>query len=114
MASIDDAGLLSPTLLEGGYIDEVDPMSTMSNLVDAMLVFACGLMIALVTYWNVDISAVTEVLREDQIAEVQTPEEVDEQLRASDGTAYIDLGRVYMDPTTGKYYMVTGGDREES
>lgn len=100
-------GLDSGGLRSGWSEEESDPMASMANLADVMLVFACGLMMALITYWNVDISTVTEMLREDQIAEVQTPEEMTEQLTASDGTSYIDMGKVYMDPTTGKYYMLS-------
>lgn len=102
-----ETGLSSKGLRSGWGEEESDPMSSMANLADVMLVFACGLMMALITYWNVDISTVTEMLREDQVAEVQSPEEITEQLMASDGTSYIDMGKVYMDPTTGKYYMLS-------
>ena len=91
------------------FTDDVDPMSTIANLADVMLVFACGLMMALITYWNVDISTVTEMLKEDEIAEVQSPEHINDELKANDGTSYIDMGRIYLDPTTGKYYMITEG-----
>ena len=34
--------------------EDVNPMESVVNIVDAMLVFACGLMLSLVIYWNVD------------------------------------------------------------
>ncbi|MBQ5581590.1 MAG: DUF2149 domain-containing protein [Clostridia bacterium] len=34
---------------------EGSPMESIANIVDVMLVFACGLLLALVTVWNVDI-----------------------------------------------------------
>ncbi len=39
--------------------EDINPMDGMANLADMMLVFACGLMLALITYWNVDVSGVT-------------------------------------------------------
>ena len=41
--------------------EDVDPMSSMSNIGDVMLVFACGLMVALVVAWNVDLAQFTQV-----------------------------------------------------
>ena len=36
--------------------EEVDAMSGLANLSDVMLVFACGLMAAVILNWNVDLS----------------------------------------------------------
>ena len=36
--------------------EEVDAMSGLANLSDVMLVFACGLMAAVIQNWNVDLS----------------------------------------------------------
>ena len=36
--------------------ESVDPMNYVSNLSDAMLVLAVGMMLALIVHWNVDIS----------------------------------------------------------
>ena len=36
--------------------ESVDPMQYLSNLSDAMLVLAVGMMLALIVHWNVDIS----------------------------------------------------------
>ena len=36
--------------------ESVDPMNYVSNLSDAMLVLAVGMVLALIVHWNVDIS----------------------------------------------------------
>lgn len=87
-----------------------DPMAGLSNLADVMLVFACGLMLALVTYWNLDLPTITE-LDSSQMEEVADVEEmVDEALSSS--SAYTELGTVFQDPATGKLYMMTQTDED--
>jgi len=77
------------------------------NIVDAMLVFACGLMLSLVIYWNVDLhnkDLVPVAKGEDmtQVAGIQN------QLgdNADDQGLYEKLGTVYVDPVSGKMYLV--------
>lgn len=84
--------------------EEVDPMSSMANLADVMLVFACGLMMALVTLFNVDFTAFSE-LEDDQMEAIEEPGDLPEEL-LSGGSAYVEKGMVYQDPSTGKYYML--------
>ena len=43
------------TLRRSRMFEEEDPTSGLSNLADCMLVLACGLMVALVVAWNVDL-----------------------------------------------------------
>lgn len=97
---------LSSSLIDAEPDEDVDPMSSVANLVDVMLVFACGLMMALVLAWNVDISRVQEAVPTDQLGEVDDVTNLDEQLRDSDGTSYVNMGSAWMDPETGKYYIV--------
>lgn len=87
--------------------DTSSPMENVANLVDAMLVFACGLMLALITRYNVNL----------QILDVQTMTEVtDVEIMEQDpnsesaGSAYNELGMVYQDPETGTMYLITGTD----
>jgi hypothetical protein len=86
--------------------EDADPRIGLVNLADVMLVFACGLMLALVSYWNLDISAMQEVVKADEITEVSDVEQMQDQLSAG-GTGYTELGMVYQDPMTGKLYMLT-------
>ena len=95
---------------------EEDPMAGTSNLVDAMLVIAVGLLIFVVISWNMqsvvfqdnqnpqsqavqDSSQVTEV-SEGQVLN-ETPDTSD-----SSGQGYMEMGKVYKDPSTGKLIMV--------
>lgn len=93
--------------------DGEDPMSGLANLADCMLVLACGLMVALVVAWNIDITKVTEVSKTDTTQEISDLETITDNTNAG-GDAYIDMGRVYQDPETGKLYMVEGGSSSDS
>ena len=89
--------------------EEVDPMSSLSNIGDVMLVFACGLMVALVVAWNVDLAEFTQI---EPTQELQSNdiEQITEQLYG-EGNAFVEKGKVYQDPTTDKFYLVeTEGD----
>ena len=90
-----------------------DPLEMMANLMDVMLVFACGLMLALIVNWNVDLGGSQEV------DYVNGQEVTDTELSSSESESQIDenqnyrkMGEVYQDPETGKLYMVT--DEEQS
>lgn len=75
-----------------------------------MLVLACGLMVALVVAWNIDITAVTQVQATDK-TEVTDVNNVDGGFEAG-GTTYVDVGRVYQDPETGTYYILEDADSQ--
>jgi hypothetical protein len=85
--------------------EDADPRVGLVNLADVMLVFACGLMLALVTYWNLDVSKMTEVVQADEMAEVEGIEDLADQMGAG-GSNFTELGMVYQDPMTGKMYML--------
>ena len=67
--------------------EEVDPMSSLSNIGDVMLVFACGLMVALVVAWNVDLAEFTQI---EPTQELQSNdiEQITEQLYG-EGNAFV-------------------------
>jgi hypothetical protein len=91
---------------ESTLAEDADPRIGLVNLADVMLVFACGLMLALVTYWNLDVSAMQEVVKAEDVTEVTDVEQMQEQLSGA-GTGYTELGMVYQDPMTGKLFMLT-------
>ena len=93
--------------------EEVDPMSSMTNVGDIMLVFACGLMVALVMAWNVDLGNIKQIEMNKEVNKDDI-EQITEQLYG-EGNAFVDKGKVYQDPTTGKYYLVEedGGSSSE-
>lgn len=96
--------------------DDVDPMTSMSSVGDIMLVFACGLMVALVMAWNVDLAQFTQVDMDEELAQEDVTS-MNEQLYG-EGNSFVEMGTVYQDPVTGKYYLVeegqtpTGGNGE--
>lgn len=92
--------------------EDINPMEGIANLVDAMLVLACGLMLALIINWNVDVgSAGTTV-------ELEKDREVSELSGGGNGevsemqNGYEEMGMVYRDPKTGKLYMVSNASEE--
>jgi hypothetical protein len=95
-----------------GYLDDADddPRTGLVNLADVMLVFACGLMLALVSYWNLDLPSVQELSSKSlQALDTNDVENVTNEVHST-ANAYTELGTVYQDPSTGKLYVVTGGD----
>lgn len=108
--------------------ESVDPMHYLSNLSDAMLVLAVGMMLALIVHWNVDISTGgrSDNLSGDTVAAegeggqsiidrdsavTFTPEQL-EQMDATEGETdegMEKLGEVYYDAATGKYYIIESG-----
>ena len=93
--------------------EEVDPMSSLSNVGDIMLVFACGLMVALVAAWSVDLAKFQEVETNKELNKDDV-EQLTEQMYG-EGNGFVAKGKVYQDPTTGKYYLVeeTDGSSDE-
>ena len=78
---------------------EGSPMESIANIVDVMLVFACGLLLALVTVWNVDIG----LDRPDNMYEVSDVVEGSQNVQKEN---LQEAGRVYRDPATGNLYFI--------
>ncbi len=95
---------------------EEEPMAGTSNLVDAMLVIAVGLLIFVVISWNMQ--SVVFQNQEQQTFDESSPDvtEVSEgqvlnetpDSSNSSGQGYMEMGKVYKDPSTGKLIMVEG------
>jgi len=88
--------------------EDINPMAAVANLVDAMLVLAVGIMLALIVSWNLNIAengivndnarkedAVSDFTEEDVTNTTETPSENLEK-----------QGTVYYDPETDKYYVI--------
>ena len=94
---------------------EEDPMAGTSNLVDAMLVIAVGLLIFVVISWNMQ-SVVFQSQDQQKAIDESSPDvtEVAEgqvlndtpDTSNSSGQGYMEMGKVYKDPSTGKLIMV--------
>ena len=81
--------------------EEVDAMSGLANLSDVMLVFACGLMAAVI----LDLSKTrVEILQREQMQELDNAEEMEQDIQSS--SSFEQKGTVYEDPETGKLYVV--------
>ena len=78
---------------------EGSPMESIANIVNVMLVFACGLLLALVTVWNVDIG----LDRPDNMYEVS---DVVEESQSVSKDNLQEAGKVYRDPDTGNLYFI--------
>ena len=84
--------------------EDLDPMSGIANLVDVMLVFACGLLLALVVSYGVDLTSMNMVTQTGDMERIDNPEEI---TRSTDegGKGYEDMGHAYRDPQTGQLYI---------
>jgi hypothetical protein len=90
--------------------EEVNPLEGAINIVDAMLVFACGMMLSLIIHWNVDLPGIQNSANVSQGKEVSQTPEIRNNLTAAQNKSsktYQRLGIVYEDSATGKLYMVT-------
>ena len=98
---------------------EEDPMAGTSNLVDAMLVIAVGFLIFVVISWNMQSVIFQDTSQDSSQAVQQSPTNITEvtegqelnetpQSSESQGQGYMEMGKVYKDPTTGKLIMVEG------
>ena len=86
--------------------DDFSPMEGVGNMADAMLVFACGILLALIISWNVEISERGEINRDAGLKyEVDNiGQEATETIDPAEGLE--EMGTVYRDPETGKYDVI--------
>lgn len=107
---------------KGKFINqgEEDPMAGTSNLVDAMLVIAVGLLVFLVLSWNMQSIVFNENMDEQQkqkvmnaikeVSQIDQGEQLDStpDIGKSSGNGYTEMGKVYKDKDTGKLIMIEG------
>lgn len=79
--------------------EDEDPRASLVNLVDVMLVFACGLLAALSAGQQSSLSRPQEV---NKGREIEAPSSGEQ----SAGKGYDAIGQVYRDPKTGKLYLI--------
>ena len=96
-----------------------DPSSGLTNLADCMLVLACGLMVALVVHWNLNLTPKYEVLEETgELVEIEEGNEPEPAIVTNGQTSssdtddgvgenvYENMGTLYRDSATGKFYYI--------
>ena len=87
---------------------EVNPMESVANLSDVMLVLAVALMVALVAHWGVNMTDVAK-LNESNMQPIEADISGDTFSQEADGeTNYEEVGTVYRDTDTGELYVVGG------
>ena len=87
----------------GRFEGDADPLSVMGNLVDVMLLFACGLIAALIAS-NPQLSqALAPTI--DTIEQGRELPQLPESM-GDDGSGFESVGTVYRDPETGKLILV--------
>ena len=87
--------------------EDVNPLNSLANLSDVMLILAVGIMLALILHWNVEIETTdVENQAEDAITfsddDLKSKEDMPENMEKK--------GAVYYDAESGTYYIVEGGD----
>lgn len=91
--------------------EEINPLDGAVNIVDAMLVFACGMMLSVIIHWNVDLGQAGTRLAVNPGQEVTEAPNIQKDLiqtqTQGQGQLYTEIGRVYKDPATGKLFMLT-------
>jgi hypothetical protein len=104
-----DGGLRNRRRRTFRLTEDVNPLDGVVNIADIMLVFACGLMLALAVYWNIDLAPVGERIDISKGQEVtEAPRIRDDLVEAPDrGEVYERIGTVYRDPATGQLFMLT-------
>lgn len=91
--------------------EDANPMAGVSNLVDAMLVLAVGIMLALIINWNIDVSQATTATQIDEDSMTEITDDFD-SVSEDDLTEELgeqgleEAGKVYVDQDTGKMYLV--------
>lgn len=85
---------------------DADPMSSLGNLFEVMLVFAVGMMVYgfISGAQSVQLEATANVPDDLQPMEEELVEATDGV--GTDGSVYAEVGTVYVDQATGEYYVV--------
>lgn len=71
--------------------EAINPMESVVNLIDIMLIFACGLMVSIASLWNINLQAA-------------------DQMNKLKNDSYQNIGQVYEDPETHKLYIIKPAD----
>ena len=86
--------------------EDINPSAYIVNLADCMLVLACGLMVALISAWQIDLG-MTKI-------EDGTLQEADQNIldidQTENGSYYVEAGTVYRDPNTGVLYILVDNE----
>ena len=99
---IRGSGLRGSSLREE---EDVQPMQYVANLTDVMLVLACGLMAAVITFWRVDLTRIQTAIEQDNLDKIDAADVIESSGNVSTG-GLTNKGVVYEDPKTGDLYII--------
>ncbi len=89
--------------------EEFNPMEGVGNMADAMLVFACGLILALIISWNVKMDETGAIKGSAQGQKYEITDYNNASSQQMDAENQLqEMGTVYQDVVTGKYYVIEG------
>lgn len=107
--------------------EDINPMNGIANLVDAMLVLAVGIMLALIVSWNLNVSSSGQVSADVQNQEESTVSKDDalttftgddmesaENDEVTDGSGLEEQGTVYYDKSTDTYYIIASDGTQKA
>ncbi len=89
--------------------EDINPMDGVGNMFDVMMVFACGLMIAIMMLWNIDLNNVVNIIDQTELIELDEDEAIDQSNAAASN--YDNLGTAIEDPNTGKTFVVDDSNK---
>lgn len=94
--------------------EDASPTWGVTNLADVMLVLAVGIMLALVFNWNIDVFQEVDVSNNVKMQEISDVDTItdDNLSEYTEGSGLEEKGSVFVDPETGKMYIVVSGDGE--
>ena len=87
-------------------------MDGVGNMFDVMMVFACGLMIAIMMLWNIDLNNVVNIIDQAELVELDEDEAIDQSNAAASN--YDNIGTAIEDPNTGKTFVMDNDDKAAS
>jgi len=90
--------------------EDINPMDGLANLADVMLVLACGLMLALIINWNVDIGNATQDISQPLTEVPGTQESAEDIMSDESEFERVGEGILYRDPVSGKLYIAAVGE----
>lgn len=99
---IRGSGLRGSNLRED---EDVQPMQYVANLTDVMLVLACGLMAAVITFWRVDLTRIQTAIEQDKLDKIDAADVIESSGNVSTG-GLVNQGTVFKDPKTGDLYII--------
>ena len=91
---------------------DVNPMETVANLSDVMLVFAVALMLGIITHWGVNISSNLTSFDESDMEAIDEAQ-AEDAIQNTSSSGYEELGKAYKDPKTGEVYVIQNEDEQD-